>query len=632
MKDFKVEDFVSKFEGFLKDAEPALELSARDRDYYDHIQWTEEEAQELKSRGQAPVVINRMKRKLNTYIGMQEQMKRDPKALPRTGKHKKAGFAATDALRYVTDDTDFPAISTDVFEGEAIEGYAGCIIEVHPKKVNGKKEPDIKITHFPFDRFYFDLHSRKRDFTDASWKGLVIWMDEEEAVAKFPKSEAFIRETIKSGINRDSIGSVFDDKPEWADTDTKRMRVCQHFFQRPDGAWWETFFTYDHFLQEPAASKYLDDEGVPMCPIEAQAVYVDRQGNRYGEARGFIWIQDELNKRRSKMLHLFSTRQTQAESGTVDSVAAMKHELSKPDGHVVTNVGKKLEIIETGDLSSGQVLVYQDTLREMESEGPQQSIQGLNQEAQSGRAKREDKIAGMAEAGRLFSGHRNWEHRVYKQCWFRIRQFWKSEKWIRVTDDPDNLKYVGLNKEVTVAEALQAKAEEGDMQAAQMLQQLVQTQDPRLQQKIKENVVAEMDVDIIMSDGDDIANAEEEERTELLRLAQVYGPQAVPFEAVLEISNIRNKKAVLEKLQGETPEQKAAKQKQAQLSDAAVQLELQTKAAALENTQADTMQKQTQAQADQIDSQVAVIKGQGEQIQNQLVASQPPADSTVVMV
>ena len=33
--------------------------------------------------------------------------------------------------------------------------------------------------------------------------------------------------------------------------------------------------------------------------------------------------------------------------------------------------------------------------------------------------------------------------RLHEATWLRIRQFWTSEKWIRVTDDEKNTRWVG---------------------------------------------------------------------------------------------------------------------------------------------------------------------------------------------
>src|SRR3972149_3447358 len=54
-----------------------------DCNYYDNEQWTEEEKEELKDRGQAAIVINRIKPTLDLVIGTETKARVDFKAVPR---------------------------------------------------------------------------------------------------------------------------------------------------------------------------------------------------------------------------------------------------------------------------------------------------------------------------------------------------------------------------------------------------------------------------------------------------------------------------------------------------------------------------------------------------------------------
>ena len=56
-------------------------------------------------------------------------------------------------------------------------------------------------------------------------------------------------------------------------------------------------------------SPYQDEDGKPCFPLIMETAYIDRENNRYGEVRQFIDPQDEINKRRSKALHIMNTRQ-----------------------------------------------------------------------------------------------------------------------------------------------------------------------------------------------------------------------------------------------------------------------------------------------------------------------------------
>ena len=80
----ELRDFVKQFEDFENATIEARLLSERDKDYDDHHQWTDAEKQTLKNRNQAPVVINRIKTKVNLLTGIQTMRRTAPKAEPRT--------------------------------------------------------------------------------------------------------------------------------------------------------------------------------------------------------------------------------------------------------------------------------------------------------------------------------------------------------------------------------------------------------------------------------------------------------------------------------------------------------------------------------------------------------------------
>ncbi len=77
-----------------------IELAQRDREYYDHNQWTKPELDALKARGQPPIVINKIHDKVSLLCGLERKARTNPKAFPRTPNEDERADAATQALRY----------------------------------------------------------------------------------------------------------------------------------------------------------------------------------------------------------------------------------------------------------------------------------------------------------------------------------------------------------------------------------------------------------------------------------------------------------------------------------------------------------------------------------------------------
>lgn len=559
-------------EQFLNDTQEARSQQERDRDYYDHKQWTDAEIAKLRKRNQAPIVVNRIKPKVEGLIGLYNMRRVDPKAYARTQKHEAASHAITDALRFVADSNDFNTVKQDVAEDFWVEGYAGAIVEVKQGK-NG--EIKIVVTQIPWDRIYFDPHSRKRDFTDARFKGYMLWLGEDQVIEILQgmgKSEAEIREMIDSLGNNDN-DLTFEDRPQWHDKTRKRYRIAYHFYIL-DGVWHYCLFSGDTFIVEPTESWAIDDEGEPECPIEFVSANIDRQNNRYGEVRGYIPLQDEINHRRSKALHLLSQRQTKARKGAIKDVAALKRELAKPDGHVeVQGAAADFEILQTGDMAQGQFEIYQDAKAELDAVGMNAQLSGERQQGDlSGKAIDRLQQAGTMELNRQFGLLTSWEKRIYRQIWARVKQYWTEEKWIRVTDDQDNLRWVGLNSQITTQAFLEEKINDKSLPlderkkysaSYQFLMNAAQAQDPdnpqvammaeQAKAKLEEiieikNDVSQLDVDIILDQSFDTINIEQEQFELLAKMAQVPGSGIDAIE-LIRVSQIRGKEEMIERIE-----------------------------------------------------------------------------------
>jgi hypothetical protein len=62
-----------------------------------------------------------------------------------------------------------------------------------------------------------------------------------------------------------------------------------------------------------------------------------------------------------------------------------------------------------------------------------------------------------------------------------------------------------------------------------------------------DNSLAELDVDIVLDVTDDTATLAAEEFQTLSELARIYGPQEVPFDDMLELSSLPDKRKLIEK-------------------------------------------------------------------------------------
>jgi hypothetical protein len=533
-------------------------LSEKCRDYVDGKQWTSEEIAKLKKRNQAPIVNNRVKVKHQGLLGLVVTRNTDPKAYPRNISDNDSADAVTDALRYVSDNNDFSSTKIDVADNFFCEGIGGVIVDV---KANPRGEAEIIIDHISWDRLYYDPFSRRRDFKDSKYMGIMLWLDEEDVLALNPDID------ISELIPEEQPDETFQDKPRWyiRSGNKKRFRVAQHFYLK-DGVWYMCYVNAERFIIDPVESPYLDEYDVPTNPIELVGAYIDRENNRYGEIATFLDLQDEINHRRSKALFIMNRRQTMSKRGAIKDIPAVKRELAKPDGHVEYD-GEKgdFDILQSQDMAQNQFMLLQEAKAEIDAQSFNAQLAGQRQSGDvSGAAISKLQQAAVIELANLYKALNNWELRVYRQVWFRIKQFWDAEKWIRVTDDYNSLRWVGFNIQVTAKEwleeiinndALDPFTKKPAAASYSFLMASSQNEDPNTAQAAQEqleapvdykNNVPELDMDIIIDMSMDVINNQEEQFKLLVQFAQNGDVDIIDL---IEISQLKNKKEIIEKIE-----------------------------------------------------------------------------------
>jgi hypothetical protein len=594
-------------------------LQKRDRDYYDGPKQLQSEVRAtLKMRGQPAIYTNRIRPAIDGILGVLEGAKVDPRAYPRNPDDEDASGVATKTLRFVADKNRYQQTKLDCAEDFLIEGVTAVMIE-------GTAD-DVPVSQIRQDEFFYDKRSRRPDFKDARFMGFAKWLYADTMRQIYPEAYRRMGDPVEGAM---SVGVGWEDKPEaassnqWVDRRLRRILVITLFYEE-QGQWYRCVYcaagVFDH-----GVTGYTDDAGFNICPIEAQSCYVDNENNRYGRVRDMIPIQDEINARRSRLLHLANSRQIQQTDPSAPPVnnAEARREAAKADGVIPAG----WQIVQTADIASGQANLLAESKSEIERMGPTPAVLGRQGDAaQSGRARLVLQNAGLTELARPLGRFDDLDNRCYRAMWRRAQQFWTDPMWIRVTDDLKAPDFVKVNEPVTVRQASDA-ALKGDQKAAEALSgilgpELVQAAiqgDPQArslyaqfvlqngQQPIMvKNRLADLDMDIIVDSVPDQANLEAETFAEFVDLVKGgLDPFSPQFELLLEMSTIADKAKVLERLRAKREEiqqaqaQAAAQQaeqaaKQQQIAEAGAMADIQKTGAETAKTVAQTEQVQAE--------------------------------------
>jgi len=541
---------VAWFEASEQASQTARAESEQCRDYYDGKQLTDKQRRELAKRRQPTVIENLIRPKIDGLCGVERQSRTDPKGNPRTAAHEDDAFAVTDALRYVATDQNLDIKRSAVFQNMLVEGFGG--VEIGAARVKGGIDPTI--TAITWDRLFFDPHSSQLDFSDASYKGFVTWMDLDAAKEECAEGKKWAGKlsVIEATMNKPQSSNfeTYDDKPRhthWIDGSRKRIRINTCYFLK-GGVWHRSVYTLAGELEPCAPSPWVDEDGKPECGLILQAAYVDRDNDRYGIVRDLLTLQDEVNKRRSKFLHLSSSRAVRVGTSSTQDAETIRKEASRPDGVIVADAGE-VEFLQNGDMASGHFSLLAEAKSAIKGVGPNAHMQGKDGSGQSGRAILAMQQGGMTEMTPILDSLRHFNMRVFRQLWNRIRQFWTAERWVRVTDDEKNVRFVGFNvtKAALAEQKIAAALKEGQIDQATARQFAAQVRfDPAMQEPA--NVVAEMDVDIDIEEVPDSPSLQIEEFEQLVKLA-ASAPGVVPIKLIIEASSLRSKQKILKLLE-----------------------------------------------------------------------------------
>lgn len=512
----------------FREAEEALQeqrkLAFRDRCYYDNYdddQWTSYEKQKLKERRQQISTSNRIKGKVNATLFYVENAKSDPKPYATREGMEAGAEIAEDALDYIERNTSFDDIE---WECAFDLSWAGCeAVEI----TLDERTHDVEVEKIPYERFFYDPRSMKKDFSDARYMGYCEWLDKEVALAKYQSPEA--QRAIESSFDgMHSVDEGYEDKPYgvYAEKDRSRIRVIVLYYRDAADVWQLCHFTGggDLFQSE---SPWPDEYG-NSCGIVARSLYRNKDGKIFGAIRDWISPQNEINQRKSRSLHLLSDRRTWGMSGWTADENQAKEALARADGHLQVTGPKDQTwgLIDSTAEVQGNFELLQQAIADVELGG--QYISGSQQRAsdQSGVALERLQAAGLAQDAPFFKAHKAFKLACYRRFWFMAKRFWQGPRALPIISPDGPVRFLKLNQLIGV--------------------------DPMTGQPIIQNPISQIDVDFIIDTGPEMITLPAQEYEFLKEIAQVlvnYPPQVAMM--LIEASPLKQnrKQAIMSSIQ-----------------------------------------------------------------------------------
>jgi hypothetical protein len=559
---YSVERLRKQYLSFASDKEPELKEQRIARHYYHGDQYTKAELATLADRRQPAIFDNRIQRKIDGIVGFVERLKQDPKAYPRTPKQEAGADLSTAVIRYVLDDIHWDDIRPEGCRGAAINGIA---VYERDLIAGDQGDPDVGGSLVDPDTFFYDQRSVKADFSDARYMGVAKWMDADEVKADWPDFEDEVDRLVSGNGDAGMALSVQqeDRSSRWVNSTEKTLFMVEHWYKRGKEWFWCVYCAGQVF--GTGRSPFADEKGRSESRYIAMSANVDHDGDRYGFVRNLKPLQDEVNARRSKALHLMHTRRIIAEKGAVEDVEKARAEAVRPDGYIERNIGREFEFDDVAKAQEwqAQIALLEQSQKALENFGPNPAILGQGLDNSSGRAIQLLQQAGLAELGPFMAAWRNWKLRIYRAIWNDVQRVWQAERWIRVTDQNDVAQFIQINGAGI---------------------------DPNTGMSTMVNMLGSLDVDIILDEGPDTVNLMEDTFEALVGLAKAGAP--VPPAVLIELATLDSatKKRILTMLQQASQPNPLAQKAQ--------ELELADRAAKIAETKSKTVKNIASAHAD----------------------------------
>jgi len=210
-KQIHVEETQDLFTDYSNNREKWAVQAQEDREFRLGQQWTKEQAQTLRERGQAPIVVNRLHPAVEMAKALLTANRPQFRVSPREDSDNQVAQLLNGLLAYMWDISDGVTALRSVVDDYYVCGMGAMLVYQDPMRDNGKGEVVIKDID-PLD-IYIDPNSRDRFGDDAENIIISRMFTKKQAAKLYPMYESKVKNaTSDRSSDRPSTGREHDGK------------------------------------------------------------------------------------------------------------------------------------------------------------------------------------------------------------------------------------------------------------------------------------------------------------------------------------------------------------------------------------------------------------------------------------
>lgn len=481
---------------------------AVDEDYYDSIQWDETSANELRERGQAPIVYNVIAQTINWVIGSEKRGRTDFKILPREKAASTAAELKTKYLKYLSDTNRTPFHRSRAFE-DSIKVGIGWLEDGVQDEDDG--EP-LYSRYESWRNILHDSASTELDMSDSRYIFRSKWVDVDVAKALFPGREAQIDSAIVDASLQGTYDLVDGDEPmDYMEFDRtnysvsrslvmhkrQRVRLIECEYRVPERVKVLRGGTFKGEIYDPQDPRHTEALESGQSAVASRVkmrvrlahmtvkdllwegespyrhnrfrftpIWCYRRGRDnlpYGMIRSIRDIQDDINKRASKALHILSSNKVIMDEGALPDGVTMDEfadEVARPDAIIVKRAGKNIELNVDRELAAPHLdLMSRGISMIQQVGGVTDELLGRTTNAVSGIAVQRRQEQGSLATNKPFDNLRLAFQMQGELQLANMEQFVSEQKTFRITNQRGTPEFVNLNDGLPENDVTRTKAD-----------------------------------------------------------------------------------------------------------------------------------------------------------------------------
>jgi hypothetical protein len=388
---------------------------AIDEDFYDGLQWSDEDAAALLDRGQAPLVFNQIKPTINWLIGSERRTRIEGKVLPRSEDDEGLAEVKTKLIKYLSDVNKTPWKRSECFKSQVVAGVGWMedCISTDPS------EELLQTRFVDWKQVYHDADYKEVDGSDMRYLFRWSFLDLDQAIALCPDFEQLLRgaavESHQLQVDDDNVWYMgarvgAESTGDYAAVSRRGMSGTGIVTGRDKVKLYECWYRQPKNIKacracdesalhlhgeefeadDPEMAQALADGLISVASHVRQQVRVvvmtdsqilyeadspykhnrfpftpawayrrQRDGLPYGVIRDIRDAQIDYNKRASKALYILSTMRVVMDKDAVDDVHELRAEIARPDAIVQIRKGAEFRLEQDKQLAEEHIKLMQ---------------------------------------------------------------------------------------------------------------------------------------------------------------------------------------------------------------------------------------------------------------------------------